>query len=139
MKPETCLIVGVLVYFVTISINRFLGERNYGRLSQDDKLRLTDSFSKHRSLATYIPIGIMLAIMAIGYTNPHTFAYAFPIGIALVLLVSLILQFAIFRRLTDLSLPDDFVSKFRLHSILVQIGNAVALSMFAYGIAVRFP
>jgi len=138
MKPETCLIIGVLVYFATISINRFLGERNYSSLTQEDKLKLTDAFSKHRSFATYIPIGIMLVVIAIGYANPQTFAYAFPIGVVLVLIVSLILQFAIFRRLTELSLPDDYVSRFRRQSTLVQIGNVLALSMVAYGISARF-
>ena len=134
MKPETSLIIGVLFYFLTVMLNRFLGERNYNSLAQDDKLKLIDSFSKHRSLATYLPIVIMLAVIAIGYSNPQSFSIGFPIGVALVLIVSLILQFAILRRLNELSLPQDYMSKFRLQSTLVQIGNVVAMSLFAYGI-----
>ena len=80
----------------------------------------------------------MLAVIAIGYTHPTTFAYTFPLGIALLLILSLVLQIAILRRLTELLLPDQYVSKFRLQSTLVQIGNVVTLSMFAYGIASRF-
>lgn len=137
MKPETCLIVGVVFYFVTTVINRFLGERNYKSLSEEDKVKLTDAFSTHRSLATYIPIAIMVAVMAIGYANPSTFVVAFPIGVILVLVVSFTLQIGILRRLSELSLPDEYVSKFRLQSTVVQIGNIMALSMFAYGIVGR--
>lgn len=137
MKPETCLIVGVVFYFATTAINRFLAERNYKSLSQEDKLKLTGAFSTHRSLATYIPIAIMVAVMAIGYANPSTFVVAFPIGVILVLVVSFTLQIGILRRLSELSLPGEYVSKFRLQSTVVQIGNVVALSMFAYGIVGR--
>jgi len=69
MKPETYLIVGVLVYLATTALNRFLGERNYGSLAQEDKLKLTDAFSKHRSWATYLPIGVLAAVVAVGYAR----------------------------------------------------------------------
>lgn len=138
MKPETFMIVGVLFYFLTTVLNRFLGERNYKSLTQEDKLKLVDAFSKHRSMGTYIPIGIMLAVIAIGYTNPRTFVVGFPIGVVLVLIVSLTLQIAILRRLSELSLPVEYVAKFRIQSIVVQIGNVIALSMFAYGVVERF-
>ena len=134
MKPETCLIVGIVFYLVTTVVNRFLGERNYKRLPKEDKLKLTDAFSTHRSLATYIPIAIMVAVMAIGYANPSTFVVAFPIGAILVLAVSFLLQIDILRRLSDLSLPDEYINNFRLQSTVAQVGNVMALSMFAYGI-----
>lgn len=134
MKPETSLFVGVLFYFLTIVLNRFLGERNYSSLAQEDKLKLTDGFSKHRSWATYLPIGIMLAVIFVGYLNPQTFRFAFPVGVLLVLINSLVVQILIFRKLKTLSLPQEYVSKFRVQSILVQIGNIVAMTLFAYGI-----
>ncbi|MBX3416863.1 MAG: hypothetical protein KF851_04605 [Pirellulaceae bacterium] len=137
MKPETCLIVGVVFLFATAVINRFLAERNYKSLSQEDKLKLTDAFSTHRSLATYILIAIMVAVMAIGYANPSTFIITFPIGLILLLVVSFTLQIGILRRLSELSLPDEYVSKFRLQLTVVQIGNVIAFSMFAYGIVGR--
>ncbi len=138
MKPETSLIVGVLVYFLTTALNRFLGERNYKSLSQEDKLKLTDAFSTHRSMATYVPIAIMLAVIAAGYIYPRTFVVGFPIGVILVLIVALSIQIAILRRLSKLALPEEFVAKFRVQSILAQIGNVVAMSLFAYGVVYRF-
>lgn len=137
MKPETCLIAGILVLFATIALNRFLGERNYATLSPEDRLKLTDSFATHRSLATYLPLGIMLAVIVVGYVNPGLFSVAFPAGVALVLTVSLALQIAILRRLKQLALPDHYVAKFRVQSMLVQLGNILALSMLAYGVVGR--
>lgn len=135
MNPVTCLIVGALAYFATTALNRFLGERNYRNLALDDKLKLTDEFSIHRSLGTYIPIGIMFVVLAVGYTKPQTIAVAYPIGVVLLLLVSLVLQIAVFRRLNELALPNDFVARFRVHATLVQICDAVSVIMFAYGVA----
>jgi uncharacterized membrane protein len=138
MKPETCIIFGAIVYFLTTAINRFLGERNYKSLSHEDRLKLTDAFSTHRSLATYIPIGIMLVVVLIGYLNPDTFIVGFPIAVVLVLIASFALQIAILRRLSQLSLAKEYVAKFRTQFTLVQIGNVLALSLFAYGIVGQF-
>jgi hypothetical protein len=137
MKPETCVIIGVLVYLATIALNRFLGERNYASLTPDEKLKLTDAFSSHRSLGTYIPIAIMLLVIVIGYSYPHEFPMLFAGGVVAVLMISLALQIAIVRDLKKLSLPDAYVNKFRVQSMLVQFGNIAALSMLAYGIVAR--
>ncbi len=134
MNPETCLIAGVLVLFATIALNRFLGERNYATLSPEDRMKLTDAFSTHRSLATYLPIGIMLVVIAVGYGNPRVLPVAFPAGVVLVLVVSLALQLAILRRLKQLALPENYVANFRVQAMLVQTGNIAALSLFAYGV-----
>ena len=83
-------------------------------------------------------IAIILVVMAVGYANPETFVVAFPVGIVLVLLVSLGLQVAVFRRLAELSLPDEYVAKFRVRSILVQLGNIAALSLLAYAVITRY-
>ena len=134
MQPESCIIIGLLFYCLTVAINRFFGERNFKILTSEEKVKLTESFSKHRSLATYIPIGIMLAVLAIGYLSHSAFVVAFPIGVVAVLVVSLSLQFSILRRLRELSLPAEYIMRFRTQSIIVQIGSIVALSMFTYGI-----
>lgn len=131
---ETCLILGGLCYFAIVATNRFLGERNYKSLEKEEKLKLLDAFSQHRSLGTYIPILIMLIVIVLGYAIPNSFVIGYPIGILMVLIISLLLQVSVFRRLTELSLPADYIAKFRLQSTIVQIGNVIALSLFAYGV-----
>ena len=86
-------------------------------------------------MTTYIPLVIMGIIVVVGRFRPGSFGLLFPAGIAVVLLVQVSLQIAIFRRTDSLELPNDYVSRFRLQSISVQIGNLVALSTFAYGIS----
>ena len=135
MDPQTAFMVGVGALFCTLAANRFLGERNYKRLSPEDKVKLVDQFSTHRSLATYIPLGIMALVILFGRTNPDVFRWLFPVAVAAVLFVSIALQIVILRRLATLELPEDFVSRFRFQSIAVQTGNVIALSLFAYGIA----
>ncbi len=134
MNPEGFVLIGVLVYFATIASNRYFSERNYASLSSDEKLKLVDAFSKQRSLATYLPIGIMLLVLALGYSSPRLFFVAFPIGVVLCLAISAILRIAVFRRLRQLSLPNDYVARAKLQSTLVQWGTIIALSLFTYGI-----
>ena len=133
MKPETSLIVGVVVYFAVKAANRFLGERSYGTLAPEDKRKIVDAFSQHRSIATYLPIGVMLAVLATALVNPQWLVFAFPAAVALVFVILLAIQVAVLRRLSELSLPKDYIAQFRTQSILVQIGNAIAFSLFTYG------
>ena len=135
MDTQTAFLVGIGALFCTLAANRFLGERNYKQLSPEDKVKLVDQFSTHRSVATYIPLGIMALVILVSRTNPAIFRWLFPGAVAVVLVVSIVLQIVILRRLDTLQLPDDFVSRFRFQAIAVQTGNVIALSLFAYGIA----
>lgn len=134
MIPEAALLAGALACFSTVALDRFLGERNQARLTQEDKANLTDAVSKRRSLATYISISIMLLVLPIGFANPRAFLVAFPVAVALIVVVLLTSQVAILRRLSELGLPADCVDRFRVQSTLVQIGSVAALLLFAYGI-----
>lgn len=134
MNSQTAFMTGVGVLFCTIAANRFLGERNYKQLSPADKIKLVDQFSGHRSLATYLPLGIMGLVILVGRSNPGMFRWLFPIAVAAALGVSITLQTVVLRRLTTLGLPGDFVSRFRFQSIAVQVGNVIALSLLVYGI-----
>jgi hypothetical protein len=138
MSPFTYILFGLIANFATLALNRFLGERNYRALAPEDKMKVIDQFSRHRSLATYLPIGVFLIMIAVIYAFPQTLVVALPAGLLAVLLVSVVLQYAVFRRLLDLSLPDDYVRRFRVQSTLVQIGNIVSLGLVAYGVVATF-
>lgn len=135
MSTETASLAGVGVLFCTLAANRFLGVRNYKRLSPDDKLWLVDQFSTHRSAATYIPLCIMGLVIVVSRFHPNVFRWLFPMAVGAVLSVSVALQVMILRRLDRLGLPGDFVSRFRFQSVAIQVGNVVALSLFAYSFA----
>lgn len=137
MSPNTFLVAGVLTYLVTITANRFLGERNYRILSQEDKVKLVDAFSFHRSWATYLPIGIMLVAFALAYANPSNLHLIVPVGLVLVLLTSLLIQYSIIRRVSELSLPAEYVARFRIQALLVSIGSVVAAILLAYPFVTR--
>ena len=134
MDSQTSFMIGIAALFCTIGLNRFLGERNFKRLAPEDKVKLVDEFSAHRSMATYIPLAVMGLVIVIDLLSPGTSRWLFPVGVAAVLFASVVLQVTILRRLDTLGLPVDFVSRYRFQSIAVQVGNVVALSLFAYGI-----
>lgn len=137
MPPQNFMIVGLLLLVTTLALNRFLAERNFRLLSQEDKLKLIDEFSKQRSLATYIPIAIMIVVFLLSTQIPGVFTIVFPIGVVMLLLVAFVIQASILRRLSQLSLPAEYVKKFQFQSFLVQTGNVLALSMMTYGVIMR--
>lgn len=137
MPPQNFMIAGLLLMVTTLALNRFLAERNYRSLIQENKLKLMDEFSKQRSLATYIPIAIMIVVFLLSTQIPGAFTIAFPIGVVALLVVAFAIQASILRRLSQLALPAEYVRKFQLQSFIVQIGNVCALSMMTYGVIMR--
>jgi hypothetical protein len=134
MDTHTAFMIGIAALFCTIALNRFLGERNYKRLAPEDKVKLVNEFSAHRSRGTYIPLAVMGLVIVFDLLSPGTSRWLFPVGVAAVLFTSVVLQVTILRHLDTLELPADFVSRYRFQSIAVQVGNLVALSLFAYAI-----
>lgn len=134
MTTENYMLAGLVIYFATHVLNRFLTERNYKSLAAEEKLKLVEGFATHRSLATYVPIAIMLIVIVIVNYSPRLSRVVFPIGVAVVMAISIAVTIAIIRRLSELALPSDYVRKFRNQSLLVQIGYIAAMSMFALGV-----
>jgi|GEM_PF-2211915 len=137
MKPETYFVIGFITYLATIALNRFLGERNFKTLTPEEKLRLTEAFSGTRSLSTYGSIAILLALVAVVYFFPASFKVAAPIACGLTLLFTVQLQVSIVRRLRSLAISEQYVSRFRVQSTLVQLGNLVSLSLLALAFIAR--
>ncbi len=134
MGFQTALLIGVGAVFCTHGLNRFLGERNYRRLSPEEKVKLVDQFSAYRSAGTYLPIAIMGVVILVTVTYPGAFWWLFPTGVVAVLGVSLVLQVLIFQRLASLNLPEEFVSRYRFQAIACLVGNIVAMSFLTFGI-----
>lgn len=134
MTTENYMLAGLVIYFATHVLNRFLTERNYKTLAAEDKLKLVDGFATHRSLATYVPIAIMLLVIVIVNYSPQSSRVVFPIAVAIVMAISIGVTISIIKRLSELELSPDYIRKFRNQSLMVQIGYIAAMSMFALGV-----
>lgn len=69
--------------------------------------------------------------------TPYCTPQAFAVGVGLVLISSIGLQLVIVRHLRVLALPEAYIARFRIQSILIQIGNVAALSMLVYGVVAQ--
>jgi len=89
-----------------------------------------------RSCVIWHP-AILLALVAVVYFFPASFKVAAPIACGLALLFTVQLQVSIVRRLRSLAISEQYVSRFRLQSMLVQPGNLVSLSLLALAFIAR--
>lgn len=137
MEKEQLAFLGLFVFMATMVANRFLGEKNFRALANEDKLKLVEAFSGYRSLSTYVPIGLMLVVLLIGRVMPQLFLPSFIAVIVFLIAFSIAIQVLIIRRLGALELPSEYVAKFRFQSILVQVGNLVGYALIVFGISER--
>lgn len=137
MQPDTYVYIGLGLYLATHVLNRYLTEQNRHYLTADDKVKLVDGFSLQRSLSTYAPLSIMLIVFVLLNRMPMHREVIFTTGVVVVLAVSIALTVWMIGRLRELGLSPEYVRRFRIHSIAVQIGNIVAMSMFIMGMVRR--
>jgi hypothetical protein len=124
---------GMLVFFVCLFINRWIGERALAALDASMKVRLVDGFAKQRMFGLLPVIGLtVLAFLLFRYFS------AYP---AELLLVFILLSFATiagttiiaFRNLSRLGMPREYVKSYILGRALTfaGMGGFVACSILA--------
>ena len=123
-------ISGFVALFAAIILSRIIGERGYRRLSDDEKLRLMDGFSKARAYAL-IPLLILIGVYWLLLTktgidrNLLTIFY-FALLIGWVLLRTVLNQ----RKLAALDLPPAYRRTFTVAQVISLLG----LAWFFYAI-----
>jgi hypothetical protein len=124
---------GMLVFFVCLFINRWIGERAFAALDTSMKVRLIDGFAKQRMFGLLPVIGLtVLAFLLFRYSS------AYP---AEVLLVFILLSFATiagttiiaFQKLSRLGMPREYVKWYILGRAITfgGMGGFVACSILA--------
>ena len=135
LDTQYALYAGAILILVNLGLNRFLGEKNIRQLSVEQKGKLTEEFSSQRSLGTYLPIVLVIAMMLFNTYVPGYEMFVFPIVILLVLIATFYIQMRVLKRLGRMDLPQGFVQKFRSQSYLIQGINVVALILRGIGVA----
>jgi hypothetical protein len=117
-------ISGYLALLVAIVISRFINEKGYRVLKDDEKLRLMDGFSKTRAYSM-IPVLILIGGYYLLMTKSSldrrliTVIY-FSLLIAFVLLRSIMNQ----KKMKSLNLPAEYRKCFTISQIISLIGVA---------------
>ncbi len=134
MQQQTVFISALIVYLVNMALNRFLTERTYRLLTQGDKIRLLDSSSSHRSLGTYLPLGLVLASFVVGNFNNAWEAPLLGTGLLLAIAAGIVIQFSLIQKLRSLNISPEFIRQFGLQIIVVQILPGIAVCLIVYSV-----
>lgn len=134
MSPGFCLMAGLLTYFATAILDRYLGNRTYATMSPEFKMKLAGVSWKLLLIGTLAPIVLIPLVLFLMAAKPRFLPILLVAGVVFVFAAELFLQMAMPRYLAKLPLSDECVRRFRLQFTIQHIGNLIAFSFIAYGL-----
>jgi hypothetical protein len=132
MSQQSVYFVALLIYFANLALNRFLMERNDRLLCTEDKIKLLDTTSTHRSLATHVPLGLVVASFFIGNFSQTWESIIFSLGLILAIISSALIQVAVMHRSHQLHNSPLFIQQFGKQVAIVQLLQGVAAMLIVY-------
>jgi hypothetical protein len=125
---QTAFLIGMVVFFACAIISRMLGEQAYRRLTNDEKLRLVDGFSRER-MFSMIPIVVMLGAFFLLQTQSNWDQRWVGIGFfGLLIVYSLVKGIMQRSRLVQLEMPAAYRRRFFFAQGIAYFGMAVLMS-----------
>jgi fatty acid desaturase len=120
-------IFGVIVLAWAMLVNRILAERALKRLSTEQKAKLLDSFSRHRTNSIVVVFVLLLIFFIVGRVSPSSYpvlAWGF---LGLLVLMSIVTTFLSHRKLKRMSTPKDYINNFLVRCVIYYAGIGVLL------------
>src|SRR5882672_4582881 len=110
-------IFGVIVLAWAMLVNRILAERALKRLSTEQKAKLLDSFSKHRTNSIVVVFVLLLIFFIVGRVSPGSYPIMAWVFLGLLVLMSVVTTFLSHRKLKRLSTPKDYINNFLVRCV----------------------
>lgn len=120
-------IFGFIALAWAMVVNRILAQRALKRLSTEEKARLLDAFSKHRTNSVLVAFGLLLLFYVAGRISPGSYSMLAWVMLGLILFMSAVSTFVSFRKLKRLSMPKEYISNFLVRCVIYYAGIGVLL------------
>lgn len=118
--------IGIAAFLVSVFASRIVNERALKNLAEDEAARLVKGFSSYRIYSLAGAIAILAGYFAALKYYPSQTTEVFIGFIGAFVVFMLVNTFVIFRKLRALEMPDDYINRFLLVT-LIKYGGVFVL------------
>ncbi|REJ79195.1 MAG: hypothetical protein DWQ47_00170 [Acidobacteria bacterium] len=118
--------VAIGIFLVSVFVARYINEKALRELSEEDAARLLQGFSQYRVYSLVAIILIIAAYFFVNYFYPNSRATSITIFMAAIVVFLLANSVFMFRKLRKLEMPDSYINRFLLVT-LIKYGGAFVL------------
>lgn len=125
-------VIGIIILFGIVIVNRIINERNLKKLSNSEKLKLINAFSKTR-IVIIIPTIVIIILFFLGINFFKEFAFYILIAAITLIIINYILNtIFIYRKLKGLNVPAGYIKATLIGRVIYSILLVPALILLFF-------
>ncbi len=115
-------IIGFIVFIATYIVGRIISERALNILSENERGKLLQGFSKYRIFSLVGVIVLVVVHYALQSSMPNSYFASMPVFIGALVLYLLINTVYAYKKLRNLEMPDRYINQFLFSTLIQYIG-----------------
>jgi hypothetical protein len=115
-------IIGFIIFIATFIGGRLISERALRLLTDEQKGRLLQSFSKFRLVSLFGVVGLVIGHYALRSLVPNSYFAQSAVFVGVLVAYLLISSLISFAKLKKMALPDNYINQFLLSTLIQYVG-----------------
>ena len=115
-------LIGLIVFIAAFIAGRLISERALKILSDDEKGKLLQGFSKHRIFSFVGLVILVLVHFALQSSMSNSYFASLSAFVGALVLYLLMSSIYAYKKLKDLKLPDEYINQFLISTLIQYIG-----------------
>jgi uncharacterized membrane protein len=115
-------IIGFVAFIVAYIAGRFISERAIKLLSENEKGKLLQGFSKYRLFSLVGVIVLVVIHYATQALMPNSSFASFPVFVGVLVFYLLGSSIYSYKKLKDLEMPDNYINQFLFSTLIQYVG-----------------
>ncbi len=114
--------IGLIVFVVAYILGRIISERALNTLSESDKVKLLDGFSRYRIFSLIGVVALVVLHYILRDSMPNNYFASLPAFVGFLVLYLLASSVYAFRKLRSIEMPDVYINRFLLSTLVQYVG-----------------
>ena len=115
-------IIGLIVFIAAYIVSRLIGERALKLLSENEKGRLLEGFSRNRIFSLFGVIVLVAVHWAMQYYMPNNYLASLPVFVGVLVVYLLLSSIYAYYKLKSIEMPENYINQFLLSTFVQYIG-----------------
>ncbi|MDQ3635898.1 MAG: hypothetical protein M3405_15545 [Acidobacteriota bacterium] len=115
-------IIGLIVFIAAYIGGRLISERALKLLSENEKGRLLEGFSKYRIFSLIGVVVLVLIHISLQSFMPNSYFASLPVFVGILVLYLLLSSIYSYTKLKNLEMPDNYINQFLLSTLIQYLG-----------------